>query len=252
MLARCVVDPTEPQREGVFATTRWTLVLQAAQPDLPAADHALAELCGAYWYPLYAYARRFGHDADTAADLAQGFFARLLEKNFLALANRQRGRFRWFLLTAFKAYMANEHDRAKAIKRGGGMAPLALDALDAEARYALEPAAGRPPDLEYERQWAFTLIERATGRLRTEFAEAGRAARFEVLEQYLPGDEPVLTHAEAALRLGTSEGALKVEVHRLKRRFGEMLRAEVADTVGDPAEVDEELRHLIQVICQAA
>jgi len=244
------VNPPPIIADPVFATTRWSVVVRAGQPGSPEADHALAELCRVYWYPLYAYVRRFGHDPHTAQDFTQEFFARLLEKNYLGAADRKRGKFRWFLLTAFKCFLANEWDRARAQKRGGGQAPLSLDEMAAEERYRLEPADTHSADELYDRRWALDLLAHVQTLLRAEYAARDQARRFERLEQYLPGEDPGASYAETGAELGLSENAIKQEVHRLKRRYGELLRAEIAQTVVHPNEVDEELRYLIDVVCR--
>src|SRR4051812_16272603 len=177
-------------RQVIFATTRWTVVLRAAQNDSPEALAALTDVCRSYWYPLYAYVRRQGFDPDTAQDLTQEFFAKLIEKNYLAGADRQRGRFRWFLITAFKCFLANEFDRVRAQKRGGGERPLSLDAMTAEERYRHEPADTMNADLIYDRRWALDLLARARHRLEAEYASSEKTRRFELLSQFLPGGEP--------------------------------------------------------------
>jgi DNA-directed RNA polymerase specialized sigma24 family protein len=235
----------------VFATTRWSVVLNAAQPDAPEADNALAELCRLYWYPLYAHVRRFGYDPHTARDLTQEFFARLLEKNYLSAADRRRGRFRAFLVTAFKCFLANEWDRAMAQKRGGGNQPVWLDALSAEERYRYEPVDTLTADQLFDRRWALDLLARVQQRLGNEFSAAGKTERFEALEQFLPGAEPTESQATVGARLGLNENAVKQEVHRLKKRYVELLRAEVAQTVAHPDEVEEELRYLVDVVARA-
>ena len=232
----------------IFATTHWSAVIQASRTDSPEAALALEELCRAYWYPLYAYVRRLGHDVHSAQDLTQEFFRKLLEKNALSIVDRRRGKFRWFLLTAFKAFLANEWDRVRAQKRGSGRQPIALDELTAEQRYRLEPADEFSADRIYERRWALTLLEASRARLRGEYAAAGKERRFELLEGWLPGEQIARTHAETSAELGLSEGAVKIEVHRMKKRYGELLREAVAKTVADPGEVDEEIRHLIDVL----
>lgn len=245
---------TTPQAAGgpVFATTRWSLVLNAALENSPEADHALAELCRVYWYPLYAYVRRFGRDPHTSQDLTQEFFARLLQKNYIGTADRKRGKFRWFLLTAFKCFLANEWDRERALKRGGAQTVLSLDSMSAEERYLLEPEESLTADQLYDRRWALDLLERARARLRADHTSTEKARRLELLEQYLPGEAPRLSQAEAATQLGMTENAVKQEVHRLKKRFGEVLRQEISQTVAHPDEVEEELRYLVDVLCRVS
>ncbi len=232
----------------VFATTHWSMVTAAGDPASPRCREALEHLCATYWYPLYAYARRCNETPESAQDLTQGFFASLFERDAFAVADRSRGKFRWFLLASFKHFLANEWARARALKRGGGKAPVALDGLAAEERYRIEPSHGLTPDVLYERRWALTLLDRAREGLGEEFAARGKADRFSLLEQYLPGGQPELPYSEAARELGMSEGGIKAEVHRMKKRFGELLRAEVAQTVADPAEIDDEIRHLIDAL----
>ena len=230
----------------VFATTRWTVVLQAGRNESPEAGSALAELCRVYWYPLYAYVRRLGHDVHNAQDLTQGFFERLLQKNYLELADPRRGKFRWFLLTAFKCFLANEWDRSRTLKRGGGREIIPLDALTAEQRYALEPADTLTADQLYDRRWALDLLARVREQLRAEYA--GKAGRFEEIERYLPGGEAPPGYADTAAKLALSEEAVRQDVHRLRKRYGELLRAEIASTVAQPDEVDEEIGYLIDII----
>jgi len=235
-------------RQVAFATTHWSVVLEAGQAGSIEADSALAELCRTYWYPLYAYVRRFGHAPEVAEDLTQEFFARLLEKNYLATADRKRGKFRWFLLTAFKCFLANEHDRATAQKRGGGVPLVALDGLSAEERYGLEPNDPVSPDRLFDLRWALDVLDRARRSLEAEQTAGGRAERFFRLAQYLPGGQPTADYATTGTSLGMSEGSVKQEVHRLKRRYGDLLRAEIGRTVASSEEVDEEIRYLIDVI----
>jgi DNA-directed RNA polymerase specialized sigma24 family protein len=237
-------------QEPIFATTHWSVVLHAGRPSSPEAARALDELCRIYWYPLYAYVRRQGFDVPTAQDLTQDFFAKLLEKNYVGVADRKRGKFRWFLLTAFKCFLANEWDRARAQKRGGGAKPLSLDGMTAEERYRHEPADALTADQLYDRRWALDLIERARGRLRDEYLAAGKAGRLAHLEPFLAGGQPAPDYVQAALQLGLSEAAVRQEAHRFKRHFGELLREEVARTVAQPDEVAEELRYLIDVVCR--
>jgi RNA polymerase sigma-70 factor (ECF subfamily) len=242
-------DPEPPPApDPWFATTHWSVVLRAGRPDAPEALDALAELCRTYWFPLYAYARRQGCQVHEAQDLTQEFFRRLLEKNYLGVADRRRGRFRAFLLTAFKCFLANEWDRARAQKRGGGRETVSFDAMAAEERYALEPSDSASADQLYDRRWATDLLERARAQLRTEYTEANRAERFRYLEAYLPGEQPVLSQAEVGKALGLTEGTVRQEVFHLRRRFGALLREAVAQTVAHPDEVDEEISYLIDVV----
>lgn len=230
-----------------FAATRWTLVLAAArQEDDAPAMRALAELCQCYWPPLYAYIRRQGCNPQEAEDFTQEFFSRLLAKNYLAGVDRGKGKFRSFLLAALKHFLANEWDRARAQKRGGGHAIVALDALSDEARAQLEPVDQLSPDKAFERQWAVTVLDHALRRLRAEYAATGREKLFDALKESLTGglSESVAVTGESC---GLGEGALKVAVHRLRRRYREMLRAEIAQTVAAPEEIEGEIRHLFAV-----
>lgn len=236
--------------DPVFVTTRWSIVLRAAQPGSPEAQAALAALCQGYWFPLYAYARRQGCDVHHAEDVTQEFFAKLLEKNYLGVADRQRGRFRWFLLTAFKCFLANEWDRSQAQKRGGGKQIVSFDGMSAEERYLHEPEDGASADQLYDRRWAADLLEGARTKLRAEYAAADRGERFKYFEAYLPGGHSALSQAEVGAALGLTEGTVKQEVFKLRRRFGELLREAVAQTVAQPDEVDEEISYLIDVVCR--
>jgi RNA polymerase sigma-70 factor (ECF subfamily) len=231
-----------------FATTHWSLVVAAGQGDSPEAKAALATLCEIYWYPLYAYVRRHGHGPDEAQDLTQEFFARLLEKDYLQDADRQRGKFRSFLLTAFKHFLSKERDRANALKRGGGRPTLSLDLQAGEQRYRREPADHVTPETIYERRWALTLLDQVIARLRQEFAAAGKGPFFERLKVFLTGEKGPEPYARLAADLDMTEGALKVAIHRMRRRYRELLHAEIGQTVDTPAEVEEELRHLFEAI----
>ncbi|MHC4858888.1 MAG: RNA polymerase sigma factor [Planctomycetota bacterium] len=226
-----------------FHTTRWSVVLAAGSRETAESREALAALCETYWFPLYAYARRRTGSRDRAEDLTQGFFAELLEKGWVATADPGRGRFRAFLLTALKRHMGHAAERERALKRGGGRPPLRLDFEDGERRYSLEPVHDLTPDRVFERRWALTLLDRVLGRLGEEMEKGGRAEAFAALRTYLTGEGPA--HRETAKRLGMSEGAVKTAVHRLRRRYRELLRAEIAETVAEPAEVDDEIRHLL-------
>lgn len=224
-----------------FATTHWTVVLQAGARSTPESESALEQLCRSYWYPLYAYARRHGHSKEDAEDLTQGFFARFLKRNYLEGLSSEKGRFRAFLLTALKRYMANEFDYANRKKRGGGVAPLSLDWQDAENRYLIEPADHLSPDKLYDRAWALTLLERVIGQLREECVREGKAELFERLKPFLMIGKSAIPYPEAAADLKLSEGAVRLAVHRLRRRYRELLRQEIAQTLSNPEQVEEEL-----------
>jgi RNA polymerase sigma factor (sigma-70 family) len=230
-----------------FATTHWSLVLAAGHRSLPASDQALAALCRAYWYPLYAYARRRLGDEGRAQDLTQDFFARLLEKNLLASAQPERGHFRAFLLTAFKNFLANESEKVRAEKRGGGRVFLPLDFHAGDSRYNLEPAHAWTAERLFERQWALTLLEQVLAALRAEYVADAKEELFDRLKVYLTG-ETAASYAALAPALGMSEGAIKVAVHRLRERYRALLRWEVAQTVADSAEVDDEIRRLFDAL----
>ena len=232
---------------GMFATTRWSMVAAAKDPTAPHAREALAELCRLYWYPVYAYVRRRGRDHHAAQDLTQAFFARLLEKNDLAAADRSRGRFRSFLLAACQHFLANEHDRATAKKRGGGRARVPLDFAGADGRYSREPADEETPERAFDRRWALGLLERALGGLRAEYEESGRAKLFDALKDCLAGGAEV-GYAALAKDLGMTEGAVKVAVHRLRQRYRDRLREAITDTVAAPEEVDDEIRDLFAAL----
>jgi len=227
-----------------FATTRWTLVLAAGDAENPQSGKALATLCQTYWMPLYAFVRRRGYSAADAEDLVQEFFARLLERNFLGQADRDRGRFRTFLLSALSHFVANEWNRQRTLKRGGAQPSVSWDAQSAEDRYLQEGADTETPATAFDRHWAEALLERALDQLRRQYAAIGKADLFQTLEPCLSGDGLAASYRETAAQLGMSEGTLRVAAHRLRRGFGEMLRLEVAHTVTGPAEIDDELRYL--------
>lgn len=235
------------ERGRRFATTHWSIVLAAGHASRTDAKAALASLCETYWYPLYCYVRRRGHGADEAEDLTQGFFAALLERGSLRAADPHRGRFRSFLLASLDHFLANEWRRRSARKRGGGQVPLSLDCRSGEARYAREPGGDLTPQQAYERRWALTLMERALSRLRQGYVAGGKAALFDRLAAFLGGDRGP-AYRDIAAELGMTEGAVKTAVHRLRRRCREHLRAEVAQTVADPQDVEEELRSLLAVV----
>ena len=227
-----------------FATTHWSVVLAARDPASPRSEQALAELCCAYWCPLYAYLRRQGRSPHDAQDLTQEFFARLLHKDYLHAVEREKGRFRTFLLTAWKRFLANEWDREHAQKRGGFAPRVAIDQALAESRFAVEPSHTLSPDVLFDRQWAMTLLERTMAQLQEEYVATGRATLFEYLQGCLAREESGLPYAEIAARLHLTEAAVKMAVHRLRVRYREILRGEIADTVSSAEEIEEELRHL--------
>jgi RNA polymerase sigma-70 factor (ECF subfamily) len=229
---------------GRFAATRWTVVLTAGHGSSPQAGRALEELCRTYWYPLYAYVRRRGHSPHEAEDLTQECFARLLAKNYLADVHREKGRFRSFLLASLKHFLANEWDRARAVKRGGGQPLLSLDVQTAETRYRSEPADDLTAEKLLDRQWALALLDQVLARLQAEFVADGKEKQFDELKVLLTEGKGATSYAAVAARLGTTEGAAKVAVHRLRRRYRELLREEISHTVATPAEIEEEIRHL--------
>lgn len=229
-----------------FPTTRWTLVVAAADPQRGETRSALASLCENYWYPLYAYLRRRGYPADQAQDLTQEFFIRLLEGRYLNRADPKKGRFRCFLLTSLKFFVADEGDRQRAHKRGAG-AVLQLDFLSGEERSRSEPSHDETPERVFERRWALAVLDRVMERLRNEFVQHGRPEDFERLKVFLLGQSGA-PYAALAQELNTSEGALKVAIHRLRKRYRELFRQEIADTVADPADVESELQHLVVVL----
>ena len=231
----------------MFATTRWTLVAAAAGADSPAARQALADLCRSYWYPLYAYIRRRGHDHHRAQDLTQAFFARLLEKNDLTAADRSRGRFRSFLLTACQHFLANQHDHDTARKRGGGRVHLSIDFEDAEGRYTAEPAHDETPERLFDRRWALELLDQALAELRNEYDDSGRGKLFDAIKGSLAGGAEV-AYADLARQLEMTEGAVKVAVHRLRQRYRDRLRAAIAETVEKPEDIDDEVRDLFAAL----
>jgi len=228
-----------------FATTHWTVVLSAGHTETTRGRDALAALCETYWYPLYAFVRRQGHSPHDAEDLTQGFFARLLESESLASVSREKGKFRTFLLIALKRFLANEWHRARSQKRGGAAFHLPLQGHTAETRYIAEPVEHLTAEKLFERRWALTLLERVLAHLSHEFDAAEKKELFEKLKPYLMAQKGKISYAEAAIALGMNEGALKVAVHRLRRRFRELFRAEVAQTVARPEEIDDEIRHLL-------
>jgi RNA polymerase sigma factor (sigma-70 family) len=231
-----------------FAPTRWSLIAAARDRDAPEAQQALSHLCESYWYPLYAYIRRRGRTADEAADLTQEFFARLLESDFFGAADPAKGRFRAFLLASCKNFLANEHDRAGAQKRGGGRSLVSINVGSAEGRYSREPSHDLTPEKLFERRWAVTLLDHALAQLRKEFTDKGKEAHFDQLRVYLVGERGGPSHGKAADELGMTAGAVKVAVHRMRQRYRELLREEIAQTVEGPEQIDEEIRQLFAAL----
>jgi RNA polymerase sigma factor (sigma-70 family) len=231
-----------------FALTRWSVVLAAGHGQAQNAQTALEQLCTTYWPPIYSFLRRQGYGPHDSEDLTQEFFTRLLQKNSFGAVDRAKGRFRSFLLASLKHFLANEWDKAKAQKRGGGKVLLLVDAGKAETSYRVEPVELLTPDKIYERRWALTLLERVLNLLRAEYTAHGKAEVFQQLKGTLSGDSPSETYAKLAQRLGASEGAIKVAVHRLRQRYRDLLRAEIAQTVSSPGEIEEELRALFTAL----
>jgi RNA polymerase sigma factor (sigma-70 family) len=239
---------SERPSPGHFPTTRWSRVVAAKDLAAPEAREALATLCEAYWYPIYAYVRRQGHTPEAAQDLTQEFFAYVLERDLFAKADPARGRFRTFLRTVCERQLASHRDRENARKRGGGRSVLSIDVRDAEGRYTREPAHDLTAERIFDRSWALTLLVRVLNGLRREYDNAGRAATFEELQAVLTRSPESASYATIAGRLGSSEGAVKVAVHRLRRRYAMLLRQEIAATVDGPDEVDDEIRSLFAAL----
>jgi len=235
-------------RKLVFATTHWSVVLAASDTDSPQADEALAQLCRTYWYPLYAFVRRKGHSPEDAQDLTQAFFARLLEKNYVAQAERERGRFRSFLLAALTHFLADEWDKTRRQKRGGGREIISFDAVSAEDRFRLEPINQLDAAKLYERRWVTTLFAQVLARLEEEFRDSGKGELFDGLKSSLLAEPAGPTYAELGARLGLKEDAVKQAVHRMRRRYRELFREEIAQTVAGPGEVEDELKHIFAVL----
>jgi len=231
-----------------FVTTHWSVVLVAGRTDSTRAQNALARLCQTYWYPLYAYVRRRGHSPHDAQDLTQEFFARLLERHTLAIADPSRGRFRSFLLSTMSHFLAHEWEKLNAQKRGGGLRILSLDLARAEERYDLEPTDNSTPDKLFDKHWATALLEEVLNQLEAEYQQAGKAELFASLKQTLTGTGESQPYAFLAARLGMNEAAIKVAVHRLRKRYRQLLRVEITNIVADPAQAEDELRHLFTAL----
>jgi RNA polymerase sigma-70 factor (ECF subfamily) len=226
---------------GWFKTTHWSVVLDASRNDSPQASAALARLCQIYWHPVYAYIRRLGRGPEDAKDLTQEFFFRLIEKNYLKSLDRETGKFRSFLLVVLKRFLANEWDRANRQKRGGGRQIISLDEMDTELRYLAEPIDDCTPEKAFEQRYARTVLQQVINRLQAEMSGDGKAAFFDELKDFLGGDGG---YSEVAVRCQMNEGALRVAVHRLRRRYREILREEIASTVASPEQIEEEIQHL--------
>ncbi len=239
-----------PPQGPAFVTTHWSVVLTAGRSDTVCAQVALEKLCRAYWFPLYAYVRRLGHSVEDAQDLTQEFFARVLEHHWLARADQAKGRFRTFLLTAMERFLANEWDKVRALKRGGGHRDLPIQLDTAETRYGVEPADTRTPEQAFEYRWALTLLDEVVGQLEEEYRGRAQADLFASLKPCLVGERAAQPYAELAAGLGIEEGTVKVAVHRLRQRYRELLRAEIANTVASSSEVDAEMRHLFNVLAR--
>jgi RNA polymerase sigma-70 factor (ECF subfamily) len=234
--------------DAAFSTTLWTVVLDAKNPDSPAASDALESLCRTYWYPLYVFIRRRGHGAFEAEDLTQAFFAHILEKGALKTVGRGKGKFRSFLLAALTNFLNNHYQKSRARKRGGRTFLESWEALDAEERYRHEPVDDITPERLFERRWGFILVEQVLRQLREDYQAAGKLNVFEEIHPLLVGEVSGGAIGERAKRLGMTEGALKVALHRLRRRFGEILRNQIAATVASPNQVEEEIRYLFSII----
>lgn len=232
----------------LFPTTHWSEVLAGADSGNPDSRRALESLCRQYWYPVYAHARFLGYDRDSAQDLTQGFFAHILEKHTIKTVDPKRGRFRAFIKGTFAHFVANERRTARAQKRGGGKPDLSIDLDTAESRYRFEPVETCTPEQSFERTWAHTLLGRSLDRLAAEMEAEGAGARYRQLEAFLTGGSDEASYREIGRELRMSEGAVKGAVHRMRRRFGRVLRDEVAQTVGDAEQVEDELRHLFAVL----
>ncbi len=241
-------DPERAAPRGVFVTTQWSVVLAAAQPQETAARTALARLCEAYWHPLYAYVRKRGYHPEDAQDLTQSFFAELLEHNWVARADPSKGRFRSFLLMAMARFLANEWDRLKTQKRGGGIAVISLEAAETKYQQAVEERLS--PDQVYEKHWVLAMLDRVLDGLRKEYTQDGKEALFNALKLSLVGSRETQPYAVLAAQLDMNEGAVKVAVSRLRARYRERLREEISQTVAEPGEVEEEIQYLFRVMAR--
>jgi RNA polymerase sigma-70 factor (ECF subfamily) len=232
----------------VFQTTQWSVVQSAGEVTSPEAQAALARLCQAYWLPIYAFIRKRGHSPEQAEDLVQDFFGGFLEKNYVAKAVRERGRFRSFLMSSVENFLHNVHARNQAQKRGGGIPLLSLNVQDAEACYLAEPTDETDPAKAFEQRWASTVLHTVLQRLRQEFVESGRSELFEALHAHLWGDDECVPYPQLATDFNLSVANVKTTAHRLRRRYQQLLREEIAQTISQPGEIDEEIRYLMMVV----
>lgn len=241
-------DSPEERPRPLFVTTHWSVVLAAKDKASPDCARALETLCQTYWYPLYAFVRGTGQSPHDAQDLTQSFLARLLEKDYLQVVTPEKGRFRTFLCMAFKRFLANERERLRSQKRGGSHPHVAFDTTMAEQRFSEERIDTHAPDLLYDRRWAFTLLSGAIERLEKEYTATGKAAEFHHLKPHLTAERGQIPYVEIASQMQTSEGAVRVALHRLRKRFREVFRDGVADTVAAPEELEAEIRHVLEVL----
>ena len=239
---------TPEQPKGWFTTTHWSVVLAAGDSASPQAGAALDNLCRSYWYPLYAYVRRRGHDVESAKELTQEFFALLLGKCLLAGVDPTKGKFRSWLLGVMNHFLAHEWAKVRAQKRGGDQPAFSLDETSADERYQLEPADESTPEKIFDRRWAFTVLDQAAVRLRVEYEAAGKGSLYSCLKGFVSAESAPVSYEEAARHLGLSQGAVKSAIHRLRQRYQELIRGEIAQTVTSAAEVDEEIQYLLAVI----
>lgn len=248
------MDDEFPQtnRQARFQSTHWSLIAQAADPDSPNTHEALSKLCENYWFPLYAYIRRKGHSHADALDLTQGYFERLLSKNYIAAVDRSKGRFRTFLLVSLEHFLAKEWNRAHRQKRGGGQTIISLDAVAAEERYRIEPQDNRTPAQIFDYEWALAVLNKAMARLGAEYESSGKGGVFHALNGFLSGEAPELPQEEIGQKLGMSAGAVAVALHRMRKRYGEILRAEITDTLTDRADLNQELQTLFAALRPAS
>jgi RNA polymerase sigma-70 factor (ECF subfamily) len=235
-----------------FKTTKWSTVLAARDGPSGEARQALAALCETYWYPLYAYVRSQGFSPDQAIDITQGYFVRLLEKDYLKDVKPAAGRFRTFLIVTMKHFLVNELQRERALKRGGGVRAISLDTEEAEERYRREPVDRLTPEEIYERRWALAVLARVLATLGREYSVAGKQHRFDLLKGYLTGEQPRVRYRDVAAELEMTEPAVRAAVRRLRQRFGKLLKEEIAETVRQSEEVDDEVRHLLTVVAPVA